>query len=157
MKIIALRKYLLVMMCIVLSFGNVMASEREGVYVERYLYEALPVAGEAGKKETVEMEIRHNERNIHYQAMMSSLVFREEIRIETDKGGQFVSGTRQVLSYDQGLQAKEKIWREKDKVFMQGNGGGKLKTLSLAEDTEFAVDGSLLLLLRFFPFERGET
>ena len=144
-------------MCIVFSLGNAMASEREGDYVERYLYEALPVAGEAGKKETVEIEMLHSEKNIHYHAKISSLISREEIRIETDKGGQFISGSRQVLPYDQGLQTEEKIWREKDKVFMQGNGAGKLKTFSLAEDRGFAVDGSLLLLLRFFPFERGET
>jgi hypothetical protein len=159
MKIIALTKYPLVMMCIVLSFGNVMASERGGVYAERYLYEALPVAGEAVKKETVEMEIRHNEKNIHYHAKISSSISREEIRIETDNSGQFVSGTRQVLSFDQGLQAEEKIWREKDKVFMQGNGGGKEmpKSFDLTEGKKVAVDGSLLLLFRLFPFERSET
>lgn len=156
MKILTLSKYLLVVMCIVISFGNVMASEKEGVYVEKYLYEALPVTGETGKRETIEMEIRHDENNIHYHAKISSLISREEIRIETDKGGQFISGTRQVWSCDQGLQVEEKIWREKDKVFMQGNGDGKLKTFSPAEDKGFAVDGSLLLLLRLFPFEKGE-
>src|SRR5271157_6424491 len=100
MKISALTKYLLVMMCLAISVGNVMASEREGVHVDRYFYEALPVAGETGKKETVEMEIRHSEKNIHYHAKISSLISREEIRIETDKEGKFISGTRQVLSYD---------------------------------------------------------
>jgi hypothetical protein len=156
MKIIALRKYLLVMMCIVLSFGSAMASEREGVYVERYLYEALPVAGEAGKKETVEIEMLHSEKNIHYHAKISSLISREEIRIETDKEGKFISGMRQVLSYDQGLRTEEKIWRDKDKVFIKGDSAGKLKTFTPVEDTGFAVDGSLLLLLRLFPFEKGE-
>ncbi len=145
------------MTCILISFGNVMASGREGVYVEKYVYEALPVAGETGKKETIEMEIRHTERHIQYHAKISSLSSREEITIETDKGGQFISGTRQVLSYDQGLQAEEKIWREKDKVFIEGDGAGKLKTFSLVEDKGFAVDGSLLLLLRFFPFQKSET
>ncbi|MGZ6219913.1 MAG: DUF3108 domain-containing protein [Syntrophales bacterium] len=156
MKIFALRKYLLVVMCLAISVGNAMASGREGVHVEKYLYEALPVTGETGKRETVEMEIRHSEKNIHYHAKISSLISREEIRIETDKEGQFVSGTRRVLPYDQGLQVEEKIWRAKDKVFIQEDSAGKLKTFTPAEDTGFAVDGSLLLLLRMFPFEKGE-
>jgi hypothetical protein len=156
MKISALTKYLLVMMCLAISVGNVMASGREGVDVEKYLYEAVPVTGETGKKETVEIEIRHSEKNIHYHAKILSLISHEEIRIETDKEGKFISGTRQVLSYDQGLRTEEKIWRDKDKVFIEGDSAGKLKTFTPVEDTGFAVDGSLLLLLRLFPFEKGE-
>jgi hypothetical protein len=159
MKILALRRYFVLMMCIVFSFGSTMASGKEGGYFEKYHYEALPVAGEEGKKETVEMELLHTERNITYHAKISSLISREEIKIEMDRRGQFISGTRQVSSLDQGLQAEEKIWHEKDKVFMQGKGGGKerQKAFDLADRGKVAVDGSLLLLLRFFPFERGET
>ncbi len=157
MKNPALKKYLVLMMCIISCFGNTMASGKEGVYVEKYLYEALPAAGEAEKKETVEMEMLHAAGSITYHSKISSSRSREEIRIETDREGRFISGTRQVLSYEKDLPAEQKIWREKDKIFLQGNGGGKLKTYNLAEDRGFAVDGSLLLLLRFFPFESGPT
>jgi hypothetical protein len=157
MKNPALTKYLVLMMCIISCFGNNMASGKEGVYAEKYLYEALPVGGDAGKKESVEMEVLYNARNITYHSKISSSRSREEIRIETDREGQFISGTRQVLSYEKDLPAEQKIWREKDKIFLQGNGSGKLRTYNLTEDRGFAVDGSLLLLLRFFPFESGQT
>ena len=142
-------------MCIFLSCGNAMASGKEDVHAEKYLYGAVPTTGEAGKKETIEMEVLHGE-NIHYHSKISSLISREEIKIETDRKGKFISGTRNVLFYDKGLPEEEKIWREKDEVLMRGS-GGKLKTFSLAEDRGFAVDGSLLLLLRFFPFDSGAT
>lgn len=145
------------MICTIFSFGSANASEKEGVYVEKYLYEALPLTGDAAKKETVEMEMLHTAGNIFYHAKISSSRSSEEIRIETDREGQFISGTRQVLAYDKGPPEEERIWREKDKVFTQGNGGGKRKIFNLAEDKGFAVDGSLLVLLRFFPFEGGET
>lgn len=145
------------MMCVIFSFGIAMASGKEGVHAEKYLYEALPTTGDAGKKETVEMEVLHNAENITYHTNISSLISREEIKIETDSEGQFISGTRKVLFYDKGLPEEEKIWREKDKIFMRGSGAEKLKTFNLAEDRGFAVDGSLLLLLRFFPLESGAT
>lgn len=157
MKILALKKFLVLMVCIIFSAGNAMGSGREAGYVEKYRYEAAPITGEAGKKETVEVEVLHTDKNMTYRSKVSSLRSREEIRIETDREGQFISGTRQVFSYDNGLQAEEKVWREKSKVFMQEDASGKqrLKTFKLAEDITFAVDGSLLLLLRFFPFEKG--
>jgi hypothetical protein len=157
MKNPALKNYLVLTMCIIFCFGNTMASGKEGVYVEKYLYEALPAAGEAEKKETVEMEMLHAAGSITYHSKISSSRSREEIRIETDREGRFISGTRQVLSYEKDLPAEQKIWREKDKIFLQGNGGGKRKIYNLAEDRGFAVDGSLLLLLRFSPFESGPT
>ena len=93
------------MMRIISCFGNTIASGKEGVYVEKYLYEALPTAGESEKKETVEMEMLHAAGSITYHSKISSSRSSEEIRIETDGEGQFISGNRQVLSYGKDLPA----------------------------------------------------
>lgn len=156
MKHSASRKYLILMMCVIFFSGYAMASGKERVHAEKYLYEAVPTSGDAGKKETVEMEMLHDGENIHYHTKISSLTSREEIEIETDRKGQFISGARRVLFYDKGVPEEEKIRREKDEVLIRGS-GEKLKSFNLAEDRRLAVDGSLLLLLRFFPFDSGAT
>jgi len=156
MKRAAFKKYLIVMMCVILCSGYAIASGKESVHAEKYIYEAVPTTGDGDKRETVEMEVLSGGENIHYSAKISSLISREEIKIETDKKGQFISGTRSVLFYDKGVPEKEKILREKDEVLIRRK-GEKLKSFDLPEDKRFAVDGSLLLLLRFFPFDSGAT
>ncbi len=144
-------------MCILFVFGNATAAEKEGVRFEGYLYEALPVNGDGAQKERGEIAISYTAGNIFYKARIFSSKSSEEIKIETDVEGGFISGIRQVFSSDKGLSMEERVWSEKDKVLVQRLGDGKLNTFNIPADRRFAVDGSLLLLLRFFPFEKDET
>jgi hypothetical protein len=75
-----------------------------------------------------------------------------------DKKARLVSGIKSARqSPDEPLQ-RERIWRDQQKVVVERGteSGIKTKEHRLPRDKELAVDGSLLALLRFFPFDTGK-
>jgi hypothetical protein len=75
-----------------------------------------------------------------------------------DKEARFISGMRRSLQGPERPVGQERIWRDGNKVVVekQIEGGIKRREHRVPPDKELAVDGSLLALLRFFPFDEGK-
>jgi len=154
-----MKKCLFLILLIVFCLGTAAARGEGTNYIEKYAYEARPVADETGNSETVRMEIIHRPGETEYHSLIESSKNREEIRIKMDEEGRFISGTRKNLSFDDKLQSEGIIRREGNRILLEENEAGdrRIKSYELTEGRRFAIDGSLLLLLRSFPFGSGEA
>ena len=67
--------------------------------------------------------------------------------------GDLISGTRS-LTESAGKLLEEKIWRDKNKAYIEQTTSRDKKTMArdIPEGATLAVEGSLLVLLRFFPY-----
>ena len=125
---------------------------------EKYRYEAVPIGGEAGRKELTEITLIDADRGVEYISKNISPEDIEEITIHTDREGRFISGLRTTSSRQNEKVQQEKIWIADRKAYLERGTGEekKRKEYELPQDTPFAVDGSLLVLLRSFPFNQGK-
>jgi hypothetical protein len=126
-----------------------------GSKIEKYRYEAIPTGHQTSQKDFIEVEFMETDGGIGYHSKVISSDFLEEISIQMDKKAQFLSGIRRTRqSLDEPVQ-QERIWRDQQKVVVERgtDGAVKRKEHRLPPDKELAVDGSLLALLRFFPFD----
>jgi len=126
----------------------------DGPGTEKYSYEAIPVKLPTGQKDLVEMEFTEAEGGIKYHSKVISPNSTEEISIQMDKEARFITGTRSAFQSPDKPVSRERIWRDQNAVFVERvtEGGIERKEHRLRPDRELAVDGSLLALLRFFPF-----
>jgi hypothetical protein len=71
-----------------------------------------------------------------------------------DRKARFVAGARSAFQSPDKSVSRERIWRDRNTVFVERATEGEMKRKEhrLRPDRELAVDGSLLALLRFFPF-----
>ena len=98
------------------------------------------------------------EGGIHYFSRITSPESTEEIRIRMSPDGRVLSAksarsrtaTGQIV--DQG-----RLWVEDGKAFLLSDGMQAAFSYSLPEGKAFAVDGSLLLLIRTYPCDTSET
>jgi len=129
-----------------------------GPRIERYRYEAIPIDHPTSPKDFIEMEFIDAERGTEYRSRILSSNPLEEISIQMDKKARFISGSRRSLEGPERTVRQERIWTNGDKVLVerQTEGGIKRKVHRLPPDKELAVDGSLLNLFRFFPFDEGK-
>jgi hypothetical protein len=120
---------------------------------EKYRYEATPI-GEDGQKESIDLEITRNGLILRYGMKTVSPAGLEEIEIEMDPAGRIVSASRRFSSDQKGTTASEKIWREREKAYLKKGmePEAAVRSFDLPPEKSFAVDGSLLILLRSFPF-----
>jgi hypothetical protein len=130
-----------------------------GPQVERYRYEAIPMNQKTSAKEFIEMEFIHGEGGIEYHSKVISTGSSEEISIQMDKEARFVSARRSTLRGPGIPVQEERIWRDPYRVVMERSDerGKKAREYSLPSEKELAVDGSLLALLRLFPFNEGRA
>jgi len=137
------------------------AAEKEnspgGRNVEKYRYEAIPIGGEASHKELIEIELIGEDRGVEYISKTISPEDIEEITIHTDREGRFISGLRTTSSRQNEKVQQEKVWIADRKAYVERGTGEekKRKEYELPQDMPFAVDGSLLVLLRSFPFNES--
>jgi hypothetical protein len=124
---------------------------------EKYRYEALPLEDGNGQKEIVNMEISRSKSNLRYRTKYVSIVGLEEIEIETEPAGHVVSATRSFVPADKKSPPVEKIWRQGEKAYYKSGAEGEAWTYHIPVEKYFAVDGSLLILLRAFPFGSNEA
>jgi len=129
-----------------------------GPRIEKYYYEAVPFDHQTSQKDSIEMEFIEAEGGIgyHSRAIVSGSL--EEISIQMDKEARFVSGIRSTRQRPDGPVQQEKIWRGRHRVVVERltEGGIRRKEHRLPLGKELAVDGSLLALLRSFPFDEGK-
>ena len=126
-----------------------------GPRIEKYRYEAILTDRPTSPKDSIEMEFIDADGGTEYRSKILSSNSFEEISIQMDKKARFISGRRRSLQGPERTVQQERIWINGDKVVVerQTKGGIKRKEHQLPPDKELAVDGSLLTLFRFFPFD----
>ena len=129
-----------------------------GQNLEKYRYEAVPIGGGPNQIELIEIKLIDTERGVEYFSKGISSEAVEEIGIHMDPEGRFISGLRTLSNRQNGQARQEKIWRADHKAYLERSTekDTKRKEYELPQNTQFAVDGSLLILLRSFPFNEGK-
>jgi hypothetical protein len=157
MKANLLSMLLLCLLCFAFAAGDEACAKSESA--EKYRYEAVPLGDEEGQAEAVDMEVMRSGLNLRYRTKSVSPAGLEEIEIETDLTGRFVSASRRFSPARSETISAEKIWREGEKAYLKKGmePGGTVRSFDLPPEKSFAVDGSLLILLRDFPFGRDEA
>jgi hypothetical protein len=137
-----------------LAFPDTIESGPAGQgYVETYHYEAMAV-GKENDKEEMELAFSFEEDSAEYTSTIVSAKSDEHITVKMTKEGHLISGERS-LRRSPGGATEEKIWRDGRTAFVEQTSGPDEKTiqLNIPEDRTLAVEGSLLVLLRFFPYD----
>ncbi|MGD0021391.1 MAG: hypothetical protein ABSC54_03725 [Smithellaceae bacterium] len=147
----------LCLLCLVSAAGDETCALEASA--EKYRYEAIPLGDEDGQKETIDMEITRNGLNLRYRMKTVSPAGLEEIEIATEPKGRFLSASRRFSPAGKEAMTTEKIWREDGKAYLKRGTEteGSVRSFDLPPEKSFAVDGSLLVLLRDFPFGGDEA
>lgn len=138
---------------LLLSAGPCWAAEK-GVS-EYYRFESVPMGGENAEGEVVEVTVTSGDQAIQAitRTIRPSAV--EEVAVETDLTGWLRSASRRFSPAGGGGEKRGKIWRDDGKAYLQEGGDqATLRSYNLPPGKILAVDGSLLLLIRAFPFGR---
>lgn len=139
--------------------GSARASEESAVrtVVEAYRYEAVPRGSDGSdSRESIGMHIVTTADHMEYRARIVAQQESEQVRVVTDGQGRVVFASK---SSGSGSEARvTKVWHDGDKIYVRdtGGSGGKAKTIEIPANRILAVDASLLILLRFFPFETDQ-
>ena len=122
-----------------------------GLGKEYYAYSSKPVSGSSKTAaDKIFMELTYDDKEVSYVKRVVSADRTEVVDIEMLKDGSFISGTRISMGSPDLV---DRIWRENDTVYCAGpKPGGKARQYELKPGGLFAVDVSLLYLLRSFPF-----
>ena len=126
---------------------------------EKYIYEAIPVVKRSvEEKEIIRMEIVSTGNGFSLTSETIGKNRLEVIRILTDKYGNFVSGTKETLRQSAEQTHREVIRRYDEKIYVESisKAGEKIKGYKIPDSMRMAVDMSLLVLLRSFPFNTNE-
>ncbi len=124
--------------------------------VERYEYEAFrPGRRQSGEKESIVMELEHSDEGISHTSVIKRNGRREVINILARADGHFFSGERKLFDGAGRLEREDSISRDNGRVHIKhlSDGSGRAREHTLRGDRPLAVDASLLILLRSFPFD----
>jgi hypothetical protein len=121
--------------------------------VEIYHYEAVAASKEKNK-EDIQLTLSFEGDSAEYASTIVSTKSDELITIKMTKEGHLISGVRS-LRRSPGGATEERIWRDGKIAFVEQTSGpeGKTTQLDIPEGRTLAVEGSLLILLRFFPYD----
>ena len=118
---------------------------------ERYRYEAVPLGAGDANRESIEMEIREDRQGLRYRSRTRTPRGREEIEIEADPAG-IVQSARQTITGEHRSEGVT-LRRKAGGIRLIGDRGENAeRTFAVPLGKTLAVDGSLLLLIRRFPF-----
>ena len=122
-------------------------------HVETYRYGAV-AAGKETDKEEIELALSFEEDSSAYVSTIVSAKSDERITIKMTEEGNLISGTRS-LRRGPGGPSEERIWRDGKTAYVEQTSGSdrKIKHLDIPEGKTLALQGSLLVLLRFFPYD----
>ena len=120
--------------------------------VENYFYEAKPLTeGSDTEKEEIEVDFLSDSRGITYASKIVSAAFTEAITIYMDNGGGFVKGMRTLTEGKRVT--KEEVGVDADSGYVKRTTSRtKTSLFKIPRGKKLACDGSLLGLLRTFPF-----
>lgn len=133
-------------------------STGEERYKEEYTYEAIPTKDKGeDRKEFIEMRLIHSDQQIICNLNRRSSEAQEIIKIETSTDGKFRSATKDMIDNFGKYIHIAGIFRDEEKVYVRqfSNGSPKTKEYSIPRGKPLAVDASLLLLMRVFPFDKN--
>jgi hypothetical protein len=142
-----------------LSAQPVTNAENNSEKREKYRYEAVPEGSrKASRKKFIEMNINSAESRTIFTMKSVSAKEVEYIRLELDADSSFVSGIRNVTHPSGKPKSESTILRKQQTVYVKRVSGKKKKAreYNLPKKKSFVVDGSLLLLLRSFPFNQNK-
>jgi hypothetical protein len=123
---------------------------------ERYRYEATPEGRHGSEaRERIEIECTRSGTGVRYASKVESSGGTEVTTLSLDGEGRFVSGERTTLAPSGSKPTTDRIWRRGDVAYAE-IGSDEATPYRLPPDHSLAVDGSLLLLLRSFPFGEGQ-
>ncbi len=137
-----------------LAFPDTIESGPAGQsHVETYHYEAVAASKEKDKEE-IELTLSFKEDSAEYASTIVSAKSDQRITIKMTKQGHLISGARSFRR-NPGGPTEEKIWRDGKRAYVEQTSGTHKKTIQLdiPEGRTLAVEGSLLVLLRFFPYD----
>jgi hypothetical protein len=137
-----------------LAFPDTIEKGPEGrSHVETYHYRAV-AAGKERDKEEIELTFSFEEDSAEYASTIVSAKSDERITIKMSKEGNLISATRSLRRSPEGP-IEEKIWRDGKTAYVEQTSGPdkKIMRLDIPEGRTLAVEGSLLVLLRFFPYD----
>jgi len=137
-----------------LAFPDTIESGPAGQrHVETYHYGAV-AAGKESDKEKIELTLSFEEDSAEYASTIVSAKSDERITLKMTKEGNLISGARS-LRRSRGGPTDQKIWRDGKTAYVEQTSGTDKKTIQLGvpEGRTLAVEGSLLVLLRFFPYD----
>jgi len=118
--------------------------------VERYRYEALP-ENSGSEMEYSSLTIEKRSGRLTYTAESRTSGSSERIRIETGVLGRFYQAVRDYRS--QAKEEKEQIRCDGEWAYLQKESNHHhIRKYKLSGKPFFGVDGSLLILMRFYPF-----
>ena len=122
-------------------------------HVETYRYEAMP-EGRQNEKEETRLTFSFKEDSAEYTSTIVSAKSDERITLNMTKEGQLISGARSLLR-SPGGPSEEKIWRDGETAYVEQTSGSdrEIKHLDIPEGKTLALEGSLMTLLRFFPYD----
>jgi hypothetical protein len=126
-----------------------------GTSQEKYTYEAYPVHGDKdSKKEIIEMEFIHSDDGLKHLSRAGRSDGEERIRIEMKEDGTFISALRETSGSAGQRISTARIWTDDRKVYAETKSMGNvtIETYDVPQDRRLAVDASLLVLLRSFPY-----
>lgn len=136
-----------------IGYGENSSKKREG-----YRYEAVPAKSrDALRSKSIEMNIDYTDNQTIFTMKSISDKEVEYITIELDADGNFASGARNVTHSSGKSKFEGSMWRKQQIVYAKRRSGRGQKTreFDLPKNKTLAVDGSLLLLLRSFPFDQN--
>ncbi len=136
-----------------LAFPGVSESGQVGLsHVETYHYSAV-AASKENDKEDIELTLSFEEDSAEYASTIVSAKSDERIAIKMIKEGNLISGARS-LRRGSGGPIEEKIWRDGKRAYVERTSGTDKKIqLDIPEGRTLAIEDSLLVLLRFFPYD----
>jgi len=125
--------------------------------LERYRYRAVPLINRLGDPEIITVEMRHQLGKIRSTSEVAKSGGRELLILETTETGGFLSAVKKVILPSGRVRSESRISRKGNRAVLERAQGARNKRFVIPDTSDFAVDASLLLLLRSFPFETEET
>jgi hypothetical protein len=120
--------------------------------IERYHYEAVPI-GREDETEQIRLALSFDVEGIGFVSTSVSEKTEEKIRVRMTREGYLLWGARS-FSTNSGDLTEARIWRDENRVYIDQTGGdGKKTTIrDIPEASTLAVEASLFVLMRFFPY-----
>lgn len=148
---------LLVLLLLLLSQGpafseNYRKGQREPDHVETYDYRAVPI-GKESDTEQIRMVLSFEDDAIGFVSTSVSQKTKEKVALRMTGEGDLISGKRS-LTGSPGRVARGKIWRVGNRVCTYRS--KKTFSADIPKGTILAIKGSLLVLLRSFPYGTGD-
>jgi hypothetical protein len=134
------------------SAENGREGQEEPGHVETYRYQAVPT-GRERDTEQITTVLSFKDDTIGFTSTSVSEKEKEKVALEMTGKGDLTSGTRSLTS-SSGRVTKGRIWREGNKVYTRR--GKKTTSASIPKEAILAIKGSLLVLLRSFPYGRSD-